>query len=188
MSLKLRKEIESYVPKTCEEEVDKKQILNYMDIFDDVLTRENKMCHFTSSAFVVSRDKKKVLMEHHNIYNSWCWEGGHADGEDDLLSVAIREVEEETGVKIIDAKDSKIMSLDILPVLRHKKRGQWVSAHVHLNVAYIFYADENQEIRKKDDENSAVAWKDIDEVIDIVSEPHMIPVYKKLINIIKKES
>ena len=67
------------------------------DEIDKILTRDNKCYHFTSSAWVVSPDFKKVLMVYHNIYNSWSWMGGHADGESDLLKVAIKEVKEESG-------------------------------------------------------------------------------------------
>lgn len=52
----------------------------------------------TASAWVVNKDRSKVLMIYHNIYNSWSWLGGHADGETDLLAVAIREVREEAGI------------------------------------------------------------------------------------------
>lgn len=186
MDLLLRREIENYVPKDEQERKDKEMMLYYMDTFDDVLTRNNKVCHFTSSAFVVSKDKKRVLMEHHNIYNSWCWEGGHADGERDLFTVAMREVEEETGVDITDYDGSEYACIDILPVLGHVKHGKWVSAHLHLNVAYIFYADDTKPIRNKPDENSAVCWKDIDDVVSLTNELHMVPVYKKLIKMVKE--
>lgn len=176
--------IENYVPQCEQEVVDKEQILEYINMFQDVLTRENKVCHFTASAFVVSKDLKKVLMEYHNIYDSWCWEGGHADGDSNLLAVAVREVEEETGLKIENYENSKIESLDILPVLGHVKRGKWVSAHLHLSVAYIFFAKEDN-VRNKPDENSAVEWKNIDDVLSLTTENHMILVYEKLIKKIK---
>lgn len=51
------------------------------------------------SARVVNRERDKVLMLYHNIYHSWSWLGGHADGETDLLSVALREVKEEAGIE-----------------------------------------------------------------------------------------
>lgn len=183
--MEFRNLIENYVPKCEQEQVDKMQILSYMDMFPDVLTRENKICHFTASALVVSKDLKKVLMEYHNIYDSWCWEGGHADGDSDFLAVAVREVEEETGLKIKGYENSKIESIDILPVLGHFKKGKWVSAHLHISVAYIFFAEE-ENVRNKPDENSAVEWKDIDEVVNLTSENYMIPVYEKLINKVKE--
>ena len=182
--MNLKKMIENYMPQCEQEAVDKAQILEYINMFPDVLTRKNSVCHFTSSAFVVSKDHKKVLMEYHNIYDSWAWEGGHADGDSDFLAVAVREVEEETGLKVENYENCKIESLDVLPVLGHVKRGKWVSAHVHLSVAYIFFADE-VEVRNKPDENSAVGWKNIDEVLSLTTENHMIPVYEKLIKKVK---
>lgn len=177
--------IENYEPQCEQEVVDKEQILEYINTFSDVLTRENTLCHFTASAFVVSKDHKKVLMVYHNIYDSWAWAGGHADGDYDFLAVAVREIEEETGLKVQNYENCKIESLDILPVLGHVKRNKWVNAHVHLNVAYIFFADEIN-VRNKPDENSAVDWKNIDEVLNLVTENHMIPVYKKLIKKVKE--
>ena len=65
----------------------------------DSFTRQNETAHFTASAWVVNPARNKVLMIYHNIYNSWSWTGGHADGETDLLAVALREVAEETGLQ-----------------------------------------------------------------------------------------
>ena len=89
MSLKER--IENYLPYNIEEQKDKELILKYMDIFDDVLTRKNEIGHFTSSCWIVNKEKTKVLMVYHNIYDSWSWVGGHADGDDDLLHVSLKE-------------------------------------------------------------------------------------------------
>ena len=173
--------IRKYNPYNEQEEQDKEIILQCIDTFDDILTRDNKIAHITSSAFVVNKTKDKALMVHHNIYNSWSWTGGHADGEKDLLAVAIKEVKEETGVKNILPVNLEVFSLDILPVLGHIKRGEYVSAHLHLSVAYLVEADENELLIVKADENSDVKWIPIDEVNTYSNEPHMQKVYKKLI-------
>ena len=76
-----REEIEAYVPQTQQEAGDKEMILAYLRQFPhDILTRENKIAHLTSSGFVVNADASRVLMAHHNIYRVWAWTGGHADG------------------------------------------------------------------------------------------------------------
>lgn len=91
-------DIRAYIPQTPAEEADKKQILSYVNQFPDtILTRENPIAHITASGFILSRDGKWVLMAHHNIFQVWAWTGGHADGEGDLLAVALREAREETG-------------------------------------------------------------------------------------------
>lgn len=185
--MSLKEEIMEYVPVNEQEEKDKDFILKCFSDFDDVLTRENEYAHFTSSGFVVNKNRDKVLMIYHNIYNSWGWTGGHADGEDDLLSVAKREVEEETSVKVTSTLlDGKIASLDTLPVLGHFKRGKYVNSHIHISVAYIFEADDTDSIRIKEDENSNVAWQPIDEILNLTTEAHMKPVYEKLIQRVKE--
>ncbi len=138
--------------------------------------------HFTASAWVVSPKRDMVLMVYHNIYQSWSWSGGHADGEENLLAVAIREVQEETGLSEIRVVLPKIFSLEILGVNGHRKRGQHISTHLHLNVTYLLEADPTLPLRAKPDENSAVAWIPATQVIERSSEPDMRVIYQKLIN------
>jgi 8-oxo-dGTP pyrophosphatase MutT (NUDIX family) len=174
--------IKKYHPINEQEQKDKELILHCVNKFDDILTRDNEIAHITSSAFAVNRAKDKVLMVHHNIYNSWSWTGGHADGEEDLLTVAIKELKEETGVTNIRPITSDIFSLDVLPVLGHIKRGKYVSAHLHLSVAYLIESDENERLIVKEDENSGVKWIPIDKINEYSNEPHMQKVYEKLIS------
>lgn len=173
--------IKNYVPCNEQEEKDKEMILSCIDKFSDVLTRNNPVAHMTSSALVVNKSRDKVLMIYHNIYNSWGWTGGHADGEEDLLSVAVREVQEETGVKTVHPVTSKIFSLDVLPVVGHLKKGHYISAHLHLNTTFLVEAFEEEALTVKEDENSGVKWIPIDKMVSSSTEPHMKVVYEKLI-------
>lgn len=166
----LKKQIESYIPYNEQEEKDKQTMLRYIDIFDDVLTRQNEFGHFTASSWVVNKERTKVLMIYHNIYQSWAWTGGHADGESDLLNVVLREVKEETGIEHVKPVMEDIFSLEIVCVNGHVKRGKYVSSHVHLNVTYLLEADEKEALIIKEDENSGVKWVDIDKVIEMSNE------------------
>lgn len=179
-------EIKRYTPYTKQEESDKEAILYAIDSFNNLLTRENPLAHITSSGYIVNKDKTKVLMIYHNIYNSWSWTGGHADGDEDLLYVAIKEAKEETGVKNIKALDNEIFSLDVLPVPAHTKRGKEIASHLHLSVAYLLEADENDELIIKEDENSGVKWIPIDEVGIYSTELDMIKLYEKFNHKIKQ--
>lgn len=114
--MNLKDTIEKYVPYNEQEAKDKETMLKYINTFDDVLTRNNEFAHFTASSWVVSKDRTKVLMIYHNIYKSWSWTGGHADGDSDLLNVAIRELKEETGVKNVKVIGDNPLSLEIMGV------------------------------------------------------------------------
>ena len=118
-------------------------------------------------------------MAYHNIYRSWSWTGGHADGEGDLLSVALREAQEETGVRPRPVLE-RPFSLETLCVEGHVKRGRFVSPHLHLNVTYLMEADPAEEIRIKPDENAGVKWILADELDAQVREEAMRGVYRKL--------
>ena len=178
--------IKKYIPYNEQEKKDKAVILHCIELFEDVLTRDNQITHVTSSAFVVNSTKEKVLVVHHNIYNSWSWTGGHADGEADLLAVAIKELKEETGVVNCHLATPGIFSLDILPVLGHIKRGEYVSPHLHLSVAFLIEADETDVLSIKEDENSGVKWIPLEELKVYSNEPHMHKVYDKFISKIRE--
>ncbi len=148
---------------------------------DTVLTRQNSVAHLTSSGLIVNKSLDKMLMVHHNIYNTWAWTGGHADGDSDLLAVAIREGQEETGVQRLTPLTDQIASLDVLPVYGHVRKGQYVSTHLHLNVTYVLIADENHRLQANEDENSGVAWVPVDELAAYSNEPYLIGVYLKIV-------
>ena len=134
---KLRRQLEAYVPCNEQEARDRAHMLLAIDALHAPLTRENPFAHFTASCWIVNPARDRVLMAWHNIYRTWAWTGGHADGEADLLSVALREAREETGVDAIRPLRGDIYSLEILPVNSHVKRGAFVSAHLHLNATYL---------------------------------------------------
>ena len=156
-----------------------------MDIFDDVLTRKNEIGHFTSSCWIVNKEKTKVLMVYHNIYDSWSWVGGHADGDDDLLYVSLKEASEETGLKNVIPLSKDIFSLEVLGVDGHMKKEGYISTHIHLNITYLLCANENDITHIKEDENSDVIWFELEEAIKASSEPHMKKIYNKLNNKLK---
>lgn len=119
-------------------------------------------------------------MVHHNIYNSWSWVGGHADGDADFLRVIQKEISEETRLDKVKLLHDQIFSLCILTVPSHIKRGKIVNAHLHLDVEYLFEADETATTRTKLDENSGVKWVNIDEVEKVVNESETKPIYHRL--------
>lgn len=174
--------IRNYRPANDQEEYDKVQMLQFMERNTDYLVRDNQIAHFTASIWTVNKERTKTLMVYHNLYDSWAWIGGHADGEEDLCAVAMRELQEETGVKHAKLVSNEILSLETLTVNGHVKRGNYVPSHLHFNVTFLAEADENEELIVKADENQAVKWWTFEEALQVSREPWMIEhVYKKLI-------
>lgn len=173
-------QLQNYIPYNEQEKADKELMLRYIDIFPDILTRENKLCHFTASNWIVNKEHTKILMAYHNIYNAWSWTGGHADGEADLLYVAHKEAEEETGLKELKLLSDGIYAIEILTVNSHRKNGQFVSSHLHLDCCFLWEANDTDNLRIKADENSGVQWIPIERVLEVTNEEHMKPIYEKL--------
>lgn len=184
-----QKAIENFKAGSAQEAADKETIQLFISKNPgNVLLRENKIAHLTSSSMIFNETMDKVLMVYHNIYQSWSWTGGHADGDEDLFYVAIKEAQEETGIKQIKAYGDRIVSLDILPVFGHVKNNKRVSAHLHLSVAYVLKASEEEPVRSKPDENSGVMWIPIKNLTDYVSEPHVQVVYDKICDRVLNQS
>ena len=182
MKENLIRQIENYPPFNEQEEKDKALILGWISNNENAFSRENTVAHITASAWVVNENRSKVLMVYHNIYNSWSWLGGHADGETDLLAVALREVKEEAGISHVSPVSEEIFSLESLTVDGHVKKGKYVSSHLHLNVTYLLEADSEEAVSIKADENSGVAWFSPEEALKKSTEPWFVEhVYSKLI-------
>ena len=180
--MNLFEEIKCYQPLNEQEACDKEQMLWYMAHSENYLLRENRTAHFTASVWTVNKARTKTLMVYHNIYHSWSWIGGHADGIEDLRSVALRELSEETGVKNAVLVSPEIFSLEILTVDGHVKRGAYVPSHLHLNVTYLAEADENEELVVNAAENQAVKWWSFGDALKVSEEPWFVEwVYKKLV-------
>lgn len=178
----LIRQIAAYPPFNPQEEADKALLLALLRDGGDLTRRENLQAHLTASAWVVSPDRKQVLMAYHNLYDSWAWLGGHADGQWDLLAVALREAEEESGISGLRVVTGDILSLEILTVDGHERRGSYVPSHLHLNLTFLLEGDPSRPLRNKPDENSAVAWIDVADIGIKSTEPWFVErIYSKLV-------
>ena len=181
--MNLLHDIQHYHP-GCEQEArDREAMIRFIQRHDDCLLRSNLIAHFSASVWVVNPQRTRVLMAYHNLYDSWAWIGGHADGEEDLRAVAMRELQEETGVRHARLVSEDIFSLETLIVHGHEKRGVYVPSHLHMNLTYLAEADEDEALIHAPDENQAVKWLTLEEALTLPTEPWMVErIYKKLID------
>lgn len=192
--MQLLKDVSTFKPFNEQEIQDKAVIARALEN-DPTCFDRRAQAHMACSIWTVDPSFTQTLLVYHNIYNSWSWIGGHADGEHDLAAVALRELEEETGVsranlmhwgEFSHSGSSPIYSLEVLTVNGHEKHGRYVSSHLHLNVTYLAIADPTQPLRIKPDENSGVQWVPIEDAILLSTEPWIRDrIYRKLIDKLK---
>ncbi len=129
-------------------------LVEYAEAFE----REFAIGHFTGSAWLVSADGARVLLTHHRKLGRWLQLGGHADGDIDLMRVALREAEEESGLDGLTVEPA-IFDLD-----RHRIPARSDDPeHWHYDVRYVVHAGADEAFVVSD-ESHALAWRDIAEV------------------------
>jgi 8-oxo-dGTP pyrophosphatase MutT (NUDIX family) len=132
--------------------------LQFLHSAPSVFERRHAVGHFTGSAWLVSADGARVLLTHHRKLDRWLQLGGHADGDADLARVALREAEEESGLRDL-VVEPEIFDLDrhLIPA-----RGD-EPAHWHYDVRYVVRA-RGSEAFEISDESLALAWKPVREL------------------------
>ncbi len=158
----LKSQLEKYRTPYEEESV---FIDSFLELTDDPLAykRERIEGHFTASAWIVNKRRTHTLLTLHRKLGRWLQLGGHADGDENLIDVAMKEAREESGLKSLVLVDSTIFDLDkhIIPERPH------VPEHFHYDVRYILEADINEPLQISD-ESISLAWITFDSVVDMI--------------------
>ena len=170
----LGKLLEEYIASYPNEKV----AIDMLEFFNKDLNcfqKNNQKGHFTGSAWVVTPDKSQVLMTHHKKLNMWLQLGGHADGIDDLISVAIREAKEESGFDNFVLVSEKIFDLDIheIPAISEGP------IHLHYDIRFLLEADPKDNRIVVSDESHDVRWIPLDKVVKLNPENSMHRMVKK---------
>src|SRR5580692_8424636 len=76
----------------------RERMIELLDTVPDCFHRHGLPGHFTGSALVVGADGGRALLHHHRFLDRWLQFGGHCDGDENVLRVAAREAEEESGI------------------------------------------------------------------------------------------
>lgn len=124
----------------------------------EAFERHHPPGHFTGSAWLVSADGQRVLLTHHRKLGRWLQLGGHADGDDDLPRVALREAQEESGLASLEVEGG------IFDIDRHAipARGS-EPEHWHYDVRFVVRAT-GSEAFEVNEESLALAWRPIAEI------------------------
>ncbi len=129
-------------------------ILPFLELLkhEDCFQRTHLPGHLTGSAWIVNNERTKTLLVHHAKLNKWVQPGGHADGDENILNVALREAEEETGLKQFKA-NNEIFDIDIHTIPLRKDFPE----HLHFDIRFLI---EGSEVEKTvvSEESHAVQW------------------------------
>jgi 8-oxo-dGTP pyrophosphatase MutT (NUDIX family) len=142
-----------------EEMACRQRMIELLDSCPNCFRRNAFPAHFTGSAFVVSADGARSLLHHHRKLDRWLQFGGHCDGEEDVLSVAQREANEESGIQGLVVASSRPFDLDIheIPAFADEP------THLHYDIRYVLIAPEQAEIQTSP-ESKEVRWFEPSEI------------------------
>jgi 8-oxo-dGTP pyrophosphatase MutT (NUDIX family) len=150
--------LKSYKTEFSEEAIFAQQFLDLL-MHPDAFQRHHLPGHITGSSWILDASRKFVLLVHHGTLNKWLQPGGHAEGEENVLNVALREAQEETGVQEFNVLREEIFDLDIHPIPARKG----FPDHLHYDIRFLFEADKNEKIIVSD-ESHDVAWMALDQL------------------------
>lgn len=168
--------IESYKPKNKEEAEDREHLLQLNPAL--IATDRSAPYHYTTSSMVMDFDADKLLMIYHPIYKSFSWPGGHVEDGEELFYSALRELYEETSIRYVKPLSEEPLAMELLPVKAHERKGEAVDSHFHINFCYGFLGHEDDTLFEANENRK---WVPISELDTFVSEAHMLPIYKDLI-------
>ena len=149
--------LNNYFPLDQEECIAKKRMLAFIKQYPNCFERSLEVGHITASAWLLNKDESKVLLMHHAKLQLWVQLGGHCDGESDVLAVAIKEAQEESGILNIVPVSSEIFDIDIHLIPENKKE----KAHYHYDVRFLVRVDSDQDF-VKNNESLELKWFDKD--------------------------
>lgn len=150
------------------------EVIAFAEAHPDCLLRSCLEGHLTGSAWIVSPDRKHTLLTHHHKLDKWLQLGGHADGDGDLLAVALREAREESGLAHF-----KVVTAEVFDVDRH-----WIPArktepaHYHHDLRFILEADPAEPLVISN-ESKDLAWVELTKVTSLNSEESIARMVRK---------
>ena len=135
-----------------------RRAITFVEQHEDIFYRELWPAHVTGSAWVVSPDRSRVLMMHHRKHGQWFQPGGHADGDADILRVALRETAEEMGLAPgkVQLLSTEVFDVDIhaIPAIGDEPK------HEHIDIRFLVEIDDSLEV-PGNDESHEVIWVDL---------------------------
>ncbi len=175
----LLEKLDNYHPSDASEVEARLRMISFVKENPDCFQRHLKIGHITGSAWLMSRDGRRVLLTHHRKLNKWLQLGGHADGDSNILAVALREAKEESGIENILAVTEDVFDLDIHEIPPHGQE----PAHWHYDVRFLFRV-EGDDTFIVSEESHELAWVTPDQLHALDTDASVQRMAKKCVAIV----
>lgn len=137
------------------------ETIEFVKTHEDCFKRELLIGHVTGSAWIVNDVRTHILMMHHRKLNQWFQPGGHCDGDPDVLNVALKEANEETGLENLKVVTGEIYDVDVHQIPERKG----IPAHYHYDVRFLIEADMNEQLVVTEESND-LAWVSLEKIAE----------------------
>jgi 8-oxo-dGTP pyrophosphatase MutT (NUDIX family) len=137
------------------------ETIEFVKTNEDCFNRELLIGHVTGSAWIVNDARTHVLLTHHRKLNQWFQPGGHCDGEPDVLKVALKEANEETGLKNLNVVDGEVYDVDVHLIPERKG----IPAHYHYDIRFLIEGDMNEQLIITEESND-LAWVSLEKIAE----------------------
>jgi 8-oxo-dGTP pyrophosphatase MutT (NUDIX family) len=169
--------LQSYFPEAQEEILFKDRMLSFIKENPNCFERSLEIGHITASAWLLNQDGSKALLMHHMKLDRWFQLGGHCDGDSDVLAVAIKEAQEESGIIQISPVSKDIFDIDIHLIPTNPKEKE----HYHYDVRFLLQVTSNEEI-VQNSESKELRWIGKDLSALPTQTPSVVRMFNKWIN------
>lgn len=163
-----------YLPVDPKEKIMRQQLIYFIENNENCFSRNQFAGHITGSAWIVDQKFKYVLLTHHTKLNRWLQLGGHSDGEANTLIVALREANEESGLKSLKPLSEQIFDLDIHTF---PKKGLEPS-HLHYDIRFLLTADMDEPLIISN-ESKQLAWIKLTQISKLNSSQDILRMVQK---------
>lgn len=153
--------LEKYSPIDDNESKMRNETIEFVKTNEDCFKRELLIGHVTGSAWIVNNARTHVLMMHHRKLNQWFQPGGHCDGDPDVLNVALKEANEETGLKNLKVVTGEIYDVDVHQIPERKG----IPAHYHYDIRFLIEADMNEQLIVTEESND-LSWVSLEKIAE----------------------
>lgn len=160
-------------------EQEKERHLKFTTFFKhqpELFCRNHLPGHFTGSTLVTNNHFDHVLLTYHRKLRKWLQLGGHADGHTDIAAVALREAQEESGLKSFAFVDlAKIFKLKLPTLIPYDLDCHYIpqrpemAGHYHYDIIFLLTTNQNMPLEISS-ESIDLRWFALEEALQLTQE------------------